>query len=220
MDFFRAQLTFRPVREGSVRAQGHDRVGAWMIRPRAWSDLWRAWDDQVRARTVRGRARQVLWRARTQIVRTCHVRIRANGFTLRFSRFTPRLTRFTLRFSLLTSRFSRGRGRSAPEPACLGALMGADGASGAWMRRVRGRDRRVRCLDRLDPVASLPQPHDLRFGALTFSPPETLGQFVAVKIPIGDLASRAMRSVAVAQHRRAERAAHAEVVEALAQLNR
>jgi hypothetical protein len=57
--------------------------------------------------------------------------------------------------------------------------------------------------------------HDFHLGALTFVPPETRGQFIAVSVPIGDMAMRAVRSVAIAQQHRGEQAARAEVVETL-----
>src|SRR2546425_3564535 len=64
------------------------------------------------------------------------------------------------------------------------------------------------------------KPDEFRLGVLTFVPPDTAGQFISIRVPIGDLVSRAARSVAVAQHRRAENAAHAEVVKALAEFQR
>jgi hypothetical protein len=60
------------------------------------------------------------------------------------------------------------------------------------------------------------KPDEFHWDILTFVPPDAPGQFVSVKVPIGDLVSRAAHSVAAAQHRRAENAAHAEVVKALA----
>ena len=64
--------------------------------------------------------------------------------------------------------------------------------------------------DGLDPAKPL-----FRLGVLTFVPP-TGGKFIEVRLPIGDLVSRAAHSVAASQHRRAESAANAEVVKALA----
>jgi hypothetical protein len=61
--------------------------------------------------------------------------------------------------------------------------------------------------------------HDFHLGPLTFVSPDTRGQFVAVKVPIGELAMSTVHSVAAARQRRAERAAHAEVVEALARFH-
>jgi hypothetical protein len=52
-------------------------------------------------------------------------------------------------------------------------------------------------------------------GILTLAPPETSGQFVSVVVPVGELATRAARAVANAQHRRAERKAHEEVQRSL-----
>jgi hypothetical protein len=64
------------------------------------------------------------------------------------------------------------------------------------------------------------KPNDVRVGVLTFVPPDMVGQLVAVRVPVGDLVSRAAHAVSAAQHRRAENAAHAEVVKALADLQR
>lgn len=59
------------------------------------------------------------------------------------------------------------------------------------------------------------QPVIFRLGAVTFVTP-TDGLFLDARVPIGDLLSRAVHSIAAAQHRRAEEAAHAEVLNALA----
>ena len=61
---------------------------------------------------------------------------------------------------------------------------------------------------------------DFRLGLLTITPPDTAGQFIAVRVPIGDLTSRAAHFIATAQHRRAENTAHAEVVKALAEFQK
>src|SRR5437870_3983876 len=55
-----------------------------------------------------------------------------------------------------------------------------------------------------------PRPDGLRLGVLTFVPPDAAGQFISIRVPIGDLVSRAAHSVAAAEHRRAENAARAE----------
>jgi hypothetical protein len=60
-------------------------------------------------------------------------------------------------------------------------------------------------------------PHDFHLRPLTFTSPETRGQFVGVTVPIGEVTTPAVRSVAIARHRQAKRAAHAEVAEALRQ---
>jgi hypothetical protein len=60
------------------------------------------------------------------------------------------------------------------------------------------------------------KPDEFRLGVLTFVPPDTSGQFVSIKVPVGALASRAAHSIAAAQHRRAENAARDEVAMALA----
>jgi hypothetical protein len=61
------------------------------------------------------------------------------------------------------------------------------------------------------------KPDEFRLGVLTFVPPDTPGQFVSIRVPVGALASRAVHSIAGAQHRRAERAARNEVAKALAE---
>jgi hypothetical protein len=60
----------------------------------------------------------------------------------------------------------------------------------------------------------LEHPVIFRLGVLTFVTPSA-GLFIDIRVPIGDLVTHAARSVAVAQHRRAESSAHAEVVKAL-----
>jgi len=65
------------------------------------------------------------------------------------------------------------------------------------------------------PIFAPSKPDEFHWGILAFLPPDTPGQFVSVRVPVGDLVSRAAHSVAAAQHRRAENAAHAEVVKAL-----
>jgi len=60
------------------------------------------------------------------------------------------------------------------------------------------------------------KPDGWRVGAVTFLPPDAPGQFARISVPIGALASHAIRSVAAAHHRRSESAAHREVALALA----
>jgi len=60
------------------------------------------------------------------------------------------------------------------------------------------------------------KPDGFPVGVLTFVSPDAAGQFISIKVPIGELVSRAAHSVAAAQHRRAENAARAEVMKALA----
>lgn len=67
------------------------------------------------------------------------------------------------------------------------------------------------------PLFAPSKPDEFHWGILTFLPPDTPGQFVSVRVPVGDLVSRTAHSVAAAQHRRAENAALAEVVKALAE---
>jgi hypothetical protein len=70
------------------------------------------------------------------------------------------------------------------------------------------------------PLFAPRKPDEFRFGALTFLPPDTPGQFVRIRVPVGALASRAARSIAAAQHRRAENAARDEVAKALAEFQK
>ena len=60
----------------------------------------------------------------------------------------------------------------------------------------------------------LEHPVIFRLGVLTFVTPSA-GLFIDIRVPIGDLLTHAARSVAAAQHHRAESSAHAEVVKAL-----
>ena len=61
------------------------------------------------------------------------------------------------------------------------------------------------------------KPDEFRLGVLTFVPPDTPGQFVSIRVPVGALVSRAAHSIAAAQHRRTERAARDEVAKVLAE---
>jgi len=65
-------------------------------------------------------------------------------------------------------------------------------------------------------IVFAPKPEDVRLGVLTFVRPDTAGGIVAIGVPIGAMIRGAAHSIAALQHRRAERAAHAEVVKALA----
>jgi hypothetical protein len=58
---------------------------------------------------------------------------------------------------------------------------------------------------------------EVQWGILTFVTPTTPGEFVSVRVPVGELVSHATHSIAAAHHRRAENAAHAEVLKALAE---
>ena len=62
----------------------------------------------------------------------------------------------------------------------------------------------------------LEHPVIFRLGPLTFVTPSA-GLFIDIRVPIGDLVTHAARSVVAAQHRRAEKTAHAEVVHASAE---
>ena len=70
------------------------------------------------------------------------------------------------------------------------------------------------------PLFGPGKPDDVQLGALTLLPPDSPGQVVRMRVPVGALISRAAHSVVVAQHRRAERAARDEVAKALAEFER
>jgi hypothetical protein len=70
------------------------------------------------------------------------------------------------------------------------------------------------------PVFSPGKPDEFRLGTLTFLPPDTPGQAVSVRVPVGALVSRAAHALAAAQHRRAENAARNEVDKAFAEFQR
>jgi hypothetical protein len=63
----------------------------------------------------------------------------------------------------------------------------------------------------VDPVEPAPR----AFGIFTLLPPTGRGEIVRVSIPIGDLVSRAFKSVAAANRRRQEDAARRKVAAAL-----
>jgi hypothetical protein len=62
----------------------------------------------------------------------------------------------------------------------------------------------------------VPKPDGFPVGVLRFVPPDAAGQFISIRVPIGELVNRAAHSVAAAEHRHAENAARAEVMKALA----
>jgi hypothetical protein len=66
------------------------------------------------------------------------------------------------------------------------------------------------------PVILPTRSDEWRWGVLTFLPPNIAGEFVRVRVPVGALVSHAAHSLRAAGHRRAENAAHDEVVKALA----
>jgi hypothetical protein len=66
--------------------------------------------------------------------------------------------------------------------------------------------------DELFPVISRP-----RLGVLTLVPPQMDGEVIRVGIPVGELISRAARSISDANHRRAERRADERVRQDLEQ---
>jgi hypothetical protein len=64
------------------------------------------------------------------------------------------------------------------------------------------------------------RPDGRQFGVLTFLPPDTPGEFIRVRVPVGALVSRAAHSAAAAQHRRAEKSAHDDVIHVAAALQK
>jgi hypothetical protein len=54
-----------------------------------------------------------------------------------------------------------------------------------------------------------------RLGILTFVPPDTNGEAVKVFVPAGELVTRVAHAITSAQHRRAERKAHENVLREL-----
>jgi len=66
------------------------------------------------------------------------------------------------------------------------------------------------------PLFAPTKPNEFRLGVVTFVPPDSAGQFISIRVPIGDIISRAAHSISTAQRRRAEKAAHAEVMKAVA----
>ena|SRR5579872_9537 len=65
------------------------------------------------------------------------------------------------------------------------------------------------------------KPDEVRVGILTFVPPDAAtGQFVSVRVPLGTFANKIGRAFAVAQHHRAEKAAHDEVARVVAELQK
>ena len=64
------------------------------------------------------------------------------------------------------------------------------------------------------PMVPIP-PDGRRFGILTVLPPETRGEFVLVRVPVGALVRGMAHSIATTQRRRAERVAREEVARAL-----
>ena len=64
------------------------------------------------------------------------------------------------------------------------------------------------------------KPDETHWGAVTFVPPNSPGRMVNVRVPVGGLVIRTAHSVAAAQHHRAEKAAHAEVMKALAEFEK
>jgi hypothetical protein len=64
------------------------------------------------------------------------------------------------------------------------------------------------------------RPVERQFGFLTFLPPDTPGEFVRVRVPIGAIVGRAAHSVAAAQRHRSESAAHDDVLRVVAALQK
>jgi hypothetical protein len=104
----------------------------------------------------------------------------------------------------------------------VAALLG--GVHSGWAQRSPASVERIRiAMESPQPPLSIggvpllgpTKPDETHWGILTLVPPDRPGQMMNVRVPVGDLVSRAAHSVAAAQHHRAEKAAHAEVVKAL-----
>jgi hypothetical protein len=70
------------------------------------------------------------------------------------------------------------------------------------------------------PLIAPSKPDEVQLGALTFLAPDSPGQFVSIRAPVGALVSRAAHAVVTAQRRRAANAARDEVAKALAEFQR
>ena len=93
--------------------------------------------------------------------------------------------------------------------------------SSASLKRIRAALQNPQHLVSSDvPLIAPSKQDEVQLGALTFVPPETAGQFVSIRVPVGAFASRAVHSLAAAQHRRAENAARDEVAKAFAEFQR
>ena len=93
--------------------------------------------------------------------------------------------------------------------------------SAASLKRIRDELQNPQHLISSDvPLIGPSKPDDVQLGILTLVPPETRGQFVSIRVPVGAFVSGAVHSIAAAQHRRAENAARDEVAKALAEFQR
>lgn len=109
----------------------------------------------------------------------------------------------------------------------IAAVLG--GVQSVWAQQPPASVERIRiALESPQPSLSIDglpffgptKPDETHFGTLTFVRPDSPGQFVNIIVPVGVLVSRAAHSIAAAQHHRAEKAAHAEVVKALAEFEK
>jgi len=104
--------------------------------------------------------------------------------------------------------------------AVIAVLAGAGAAEGQRPNLGESADRVRAALQASAPTLKIPllplrDPNVRRFGIVTLLPPDTNGEFVRAVVPVGTLAMRAGRAVAVAHHRRAERDAHEAVLRVL-----
>jgi hypothetical protein len=60
-----------------------------------------------------------------------------------------------------------------------------------------------------------PEPKVKSWGPFSLVPPDTAGEMIKIRVPIGDLAMKTAHAIAVASHERAERKAHDEVAREL-----
>jgi hypothetical protein len=94
--------------------------------------------------------------------------------------------------------------------SALATAQSTDPASPSSVERVRA------ALLSTPPIVIPSEPEERHLGVLTFVPPDTPGEIVRVRVPIGALAANAAHSIAAANHRREERAAKEDVARALA----
>ena len=66
------------------------------------------------------------------------------------------------------------------------------------------------------PLLVAPAADRRRFGVLTFLPPDTPGELVRIRVPIGALVSQAAHSISAARRAHAKQGARQEVARALA----
>src|SRR5579862_9408738 len=93
----------------------------------------------------------------------------------------------------------------------------ADAKDDESLNKIREAINRPALVITAGPSLFEPDTHDQwHVGVLTFLPPDTAGEFLRVQVPIGALVMKPVRAFRKAQHDRAEKSAHEEVLRALA----